>query len=323
MATFFDTNKYSSSTSTADWMALGHDGDDAMIIGGSGKLILSASNGQIHASGAITIGLEPENKNYSIRAVNTPLILSSSTTSIVALSASMDLLNTDKAYHVRSNNSHLILSSTVGSVVAVSSSMDFVNSDKAYHFRAVNSYLILSSSVGSVVYISGSLRSSGSVTITGSVSINDGLSSSVLSFPVDAVSKLSHIRANNSHLIFSSSVGSVIYISGSLRSSGSVTITGSVSVNDGLSGSTFSFPVDAVSTFSHVRANSSHLVLSSSVGSLVRISSALGALNTTTADLPGGDIPVFSGAIMWDTTRKCLRVYSAEGWVAIATGSAA
>lgn len=50
---------------------------------------------------------------------------------------------------------HLILSSSKGSVVAFSSSQDFPNSDKAYHIRAVNSHLILSSSAGGVVAMSG------------------------------------------------------------------------------------------------------------------------------------------------------------------------
>lgn len=62
----------------------------------------------------------------------------------------------------------LILSSSNGSVVVISSSMDFPNGDKNYHLRSVNTDLILSSSKTSQITVSGSLS------ITGSVTINSG-----------------------------------------------------------------------------------------------------------------------------------------------------
>ena len=153
------------------------------------------------------------------------------------------------------NNSlgHLILSSSLGSFVQISASLklsgsghaitgtlslldgisasyyDARNTTSNYHFRAVSSHLILSSSAGSIITVSGSLKVSGSTSITGSLSTNDGLSASVLAFPLDAVS--THVRAVNSRLILSSSAGSVVYVSGSLIASGSKhTITGTLSL---------------------------------------------------------------------------------------------
>jgi hypothetical protein len=52
-------------------------------------------------------------------------------------------------------DSNLILSSAIGSIIAASGSLDFPNGDKRYHIRAVNNHLILSSSAGSTVAISG------------------------------------------------------------------------------------------------------------------------------------------------------------------------
>src|SRR3990167_1310689 len=116
------------------------------------------------------------------------------------------------------NNSlgRLIFSSTIGSIVALSASQDFVNADKPWHIRAVNSHLILSSSVGSIVSVSGSLFASGSShSITGTLSLLDGISASYY----DARNTTSnyHFRAVNSHLIFSSSSGSKVTVSGTLN----------------------------------------------------------------------------------------------------------
>ncbi|MDP3763675.1 MAG: hypothetical protein Q8Q92_03440 [bacterium] len=215
------------------------------------------------------------------------------------------------------NNSlgHLILSSSVGSVVAVSGALDLNQTNQAYHLRSVNNSLILSSSFNSAVYISGNLQASGSGhAITGSLGLFDGIDErSVGSY---------HLRSVNSFLILSSSAGSYVYISGSLFASGSKhTITGSVSISDNLSASAINFPVDAVSTLSHIRASNSHLILSSSAGSIIAHSGALGSQRLTTATLPVA-VDILTGSIVWDDTRKTLKIYGPEGWTPIITGSA-
>ena len=187
-------------------------------------------------------------RNHHINATQGHLILSSSAGSVVALSSSLyasgsshsitgtlrvnpnlDLPNANAAYHIRAVNSNLILSSSAGSVVVLSSSLyasgsshvmtgtlrvdpnlDLSNAGSSYHVRAVNSYLILSSSAGSVVALSSSLYASGSShSITGTFRIdpNIDLSNAGSSY---------HVRAVNSNLILSSSVDSVVAISGVL-----------------------------------------------------------------------------------------------------------
>ena len=490
MAFIFSTTKYSGNVTTSAWLATGHDGDDAMIIGGSGKLILSASNGTIHLSGALDVGLVPDNKAYHVRSIGSPLILSSSGGgSFVYASGN---LTVSEALLVKGDtvlsgnvvvggqlydlNSNLILSSSVGSIIAASSSLDFPNIDKAYHIRAVNSNLVFSSSVGSTIYISGNLQASGSHTLTGSVSINDNLSLTldgpysirnsvshlILSSTVGSVVAFSasedfvntdkpyHIRAVNSNLILSSTAGSSIYVSGSLfigsgsgipptlffgsgsdefgrikaaTTAGGIefldkggatgkrisaaniflngnVVLGSANMLQGLRASekyvmagnnsnadssvfaerygfsvgttTIDCAIEQYNTGSlyfsssigqckidvpggvftstgslilsssggsivalsasqdftntdktyHIRSVNNHLILSSTIGSVVKVSGALSVDTVATANLLVG-ADTLSGAIMWDTTRKCLRVYSAEGWVAIATGSTA
>lgn len=87
----------------------------------------------------------------------------------------------NKNYHLLAPNSNLILSSAVGSVIAVSGSLDLPQTDKAYHIRAVNSHLILSSSAGSVVFISGTVKSTSgySGSLSGSVDVSSGRLSNV------------------------------------------------------------------------------------------------------------------------------------------------
>ncbi|MDP3763662.1 MAG: hypothetical protein Q8Q92_03375 [bacterium] len=265
MAFSFSSTKYSTNVTTSNWAAYGHDGADAMLIGGSGKLILSASNGVIHLSGSTDIGINPLTKNYHLRTVGSPLILSSSSGSRVYVSGSItaeeDLLvkgdtvlsgNVVVGGQLYDLNSNLILSSSVGSVIAASGSLDFPNIDKTYHIRAVNSQLILSSSTHSSVMISGSR----------------------LVFTDDAPGG-GNIVNRGGHLILTSSAGSTITISGSLFASGSAhTITGSLNLFDGIN--------EQSAGSYHLRAVDSHLILSSSAGSTVTISGNLQASGSHT-----------------------------------------
>ena len=243
MSFLFSTTKYSSDVTTSNWLAVGHDSVDGIILNGTGKLILSASNGIIHLSGALDVGLAPDNKAYHLRTLASHLIFSSSGGSVVALSASQDFVNSDKAYHLRTVNSHLILSSSGGSYVYASGNLTveqalLVKGDTVLSGNVVvggqlydlNSNLILSSSIGSIVALSAS---------------QDFVNSD----------KAYHIRAVNSHLIFSSSAGSVVALSASEDF------------------------VNSDKTY-HVRAVNSHLILSSAVGSVVALSSSEDYVNS-------------------------------------------
>src|SRR3990167_5226098 len=241
-----------------------------MILGGSGKLILSASNGITHLSGALDIGLVPDNKAYHVRSIGGPLILSSSgggsfvyasgnLTVAEALLVKGDTVlsgNVVVGGQLYDLNSNLILSSSVGSVIAASGSLDFPNSDKTYHIRSVNDKLILSSSAGSAVYISGNLQASGSHTFTGSLNLFDGIDEQSLG--------AYHLRSVNDKLILSSSAGSAIYISGNFQASGSHTLTGSLNLFDGID-------EQSLGAY-HLRSVNNSLILSSSNNSAVYIS---------------------------------------------------
>ena len=299
----------------------GHDGADGSIKTGAGKLILSSSANVIHVSASLDLGLVPES-SYHIRAVNADLVLSSSAGSYVYISgnltAEQDFLvkgdsvlsgNVVVGGQIYDLNSNLILSSSVGYVIAASGSLDFPQTDKTYHIRAVNSHLILSSSVGSKIVFSSSinllqndLSGAGDIvagnaggpiiknvaadklvptlipdrsdpdTGIGRAGANDivfiaggqdgigilsasatgitaRISGSLDFIQLDNNNKAYHLCSVNSHLILSSTVGSIIALSSNLY-----------------------FPVDAPSDDAHITANNSHLILSSSAGSAITFS---------------------------------------------------
>lgn len=309
MAFFFSSTKYSSNVSSANWLASGHDGTDAMLIGGTGKLIISASNGIHHISGSVDLGLSPDNKAYHIRTLAGPLILSSSGGgSFVYASGNMTV---EQALLVKGDsvlsgnvvvggqlydlNSNLILSSSVGSVIAASGSLDLPNSDKAYHIRAVNSFLIFSSSAGSVVSLSGVLNiedttknysikaTNGHLILSSSAGSTVAFSSALdIIEPVNTIKNYS-IRSTTGDLILSSTSTSNISISGGLR------MISQTNRNFHIAGSNdliFSSTVGNI-TFSGAcdienngkpydfRNKNSHLILTSSVGSIIAASSSL------------------------------------------------
>ena len=173
--------------------------------------------------------------------------------------------------------------------------------------RSDNSHLVLSSSAGSLIAISGAIVfPSEGPNAANLIARNSHL---ILSSTVGSVVALSasqdfptsdkpwHVRAVNSHLILSSTVGSVVALSSNLY-----------------------FPVDAPDQLAHITAVNSHLILSSTLGSVIRASGALGAQDLTTATLPTADVTL-SGSIVWDSTRKALKVYGPEGWTVLATGT--
>ena len=70
----------------------------------------------------------------------------------------------------------------------------------------------------------------------------------------------------------------------------------------------------------HVRSVNNHLVLSSSVGSIITMSGALKVHRQTLASFPTGDDNL-SGSLLWDTTSKQLYLYGPAGWQSFASGS--
>jgi len=164
-----------------------------------------------------------------------------------------------------------------------------------------DSNMILSSAVGSVIAASG-----------------------VLEFPLDADADSAHVIANNTPLIFSSTAGSFIYVSGSakigdelhfpsdaLPTSAHVIASGSNLILSSTAGSfvyisgsqkigeELHFPSDALPTSAHVIASSSYLILSSTAGSFVHVSGSeklLGELHFPSDALAGSAHIVASGS---------------------------
>lgn len=222
--------------------------------------------------------------------LNSNLILSSAVGSVIAASGSLDFPQTDKAYHVRAVNSHLILSSSAGSVVALSASQDFVNSDKNYHIRAVNSHLILSSSAGSRVTVSGNIHLA---------------SSSSLLLDADGDTKIDGGSVNNTIVFYTGNSQRANLAAGGLTMASTRTIVmTNGSIYDGSGHLILSSTVGSVVALSasqdfansdktyHIRAVNSDLVLSSSATSVVALSSALdfqniGNKNYTTVNRSG------------------------------------
>ena len=71
-----------------------------------------------------------------------------------------------------------------------------------------------------------------------------------------------------------------------------------------------------------ISTTSGHLILSSTAGSMVYVSGALGPQRVTTATLPPATTDVFTGSIVWDDTRKTMKIYGPLGWTPILTGAA-
>lgn len=172
--------------------------------------------------------------------------------------------------------------------------------------------------------------------------------SSSLDFP--NTDKTYHIRATRSHLILSSSVGSVIQVSGALKIIGGKTIVQGLGVNgspdlyssaDATSGLMFSngtvtlvagganilqaaaagvTQVNGTSfnITSNLIASNACMILSSSTGSAIAISGALRVFNNTTGSLAAPPI----GSVIWNTTTNQLAVYNGAKWFPLASGAA-
>lgn len=219
---------------------------------------------------------------------------------------------------INNSVSHLILSSTAGSIIAASSTLYFPNADKSYHINAPNSHLILNSDIG-ITAVSGNLKvlsvafipklrgwqnsavdrinmetsdsifyryDSADVTINETMRFASGsrhgyqslFSGSIVFGGVGRI--LSHVASDNSHLILSSSAGSVIAMSSSVA-----------------------FP--NVDRPYHINSLNSHLILSSSAGSYVTVSGGFQILSTAT-----NPFVVMSGTKARITTTQ----YGVQSW---------
>jgi autotransporter translocation and assembly factor TamB len=168
-------------------------------------------------------------------------------------------------------------------------------------------------------------------TLTGSVALSGNLS-----LAPDA-----RITANASHLILSSSGGSKVTVSGGLNvtdTSPAIQLAAAGRIKAGTLGG---FLVGHQSTDGRtailnnadtaivyfdaatnaVVGQTAHLILSSSAGSQVKVSGALTPLRLTTATLLAGTDPL-TGSLVWDDTRKTLKIYGPLGWCPILTGTA-
>lgn len=296
-------------------------------------------SGTLTTSGSISLG-------SSVFDVDSFLELSSSAGSVVSFSASADFPNSDKNYHIRANNSHLILSSSAGSIVALSSNLQFpVDApEQSAHILAKNSHLILSSSTGTV-YVSGAISVKSGGTLLGGLAINRSANGAA-NITIATTANCFFINQNADGMFdcqagatfrwsattncsqakdtqFRRVTAGIIGMSGSAGHSGITSDSGHLILSSTLGSvvilsSSQDFP-NADKPY-HVRAVNSHLVLSSSAGSIVSMSGALKMHRQTLASFPTGDDNL-SGSLMWDTTSKQLYVYTAAGWLQLASGS--
>ncbi|KKQ98809.1 MAG: hypothetical protein UT24_C0036G0007 [Candidatus Woesebacteria bacterium GW2011_GWB1_39_12] len=174
-------------------------------------------------------------------------------------------------------NSNLILSSAVGSIIAASGSIDFTNTDKNYHIRAVNSHLILSSSVGSVIAVSGAFHfkgiTAGTQMFSAEANLASGYPTLIFNNSTTAPNILPH-RTNTGTGIGSSIASQIDFWLGA-AGAGQKTMFISGSGELVLSGN---LPGQV-----KITAKESHLILSSSVGSIIALSASQDFANSDTA----------------------------------------
>jgi hypothetical protein len=153
------------------------------------------------------------------------------------------------------------------------------------------------------------------------------------------------VTNNAGHLILSSSAGSFVTVSGTLAittsSSLAISVPSGARFKANLGASLGGFLIGHQSTNGRVAVlneaetailyldaatntiagQTSHLILSSTVGSVIKMSGAIGAHRATTATLPAG-AEIMTGTILWDDTRKTMKIYGPQGWTPILTGTA-
>lgn len=210
---------------------------NGLAVGNANDGDANAVNSKLTVSGSI--GLWNAN-NSSLHAFNSHLILSSAVGSIVAVSSSLDFPNFDKNYHIRSVNSDLILSSSTG-ICSFSGSTIQINPrvgaatlqllQSGSSSGAIQLLNLTSNFLASIAFVSsGKIRfftegngtTSKAVISSGGLAVGNGLFDPTERLTVSgninlSDQTLSTIYANNNHLILSSSAGSFVTVSGSLK----------------------------------------------------------------------------------------------------------
>ena len=237
----FQSNTGNEVTGSTNFFTINRLDSQGIFLNSSGSLILSSSAGSVVALSASTDFVNSD-KPYHIRSVNSHLILSSSAGSIVAFSSSADFKNSDKNYHIRAINSHLILSSSAGSITTVSGTMTIFNDVGVDGLLITGSSasrkgIIIRAPVGQQASIilgegTGDIWQIGKQTDNTWFLYNSELSTNVLVASASNIGPAAGKLVNTTqHLIFSSSAGSIVFISSSLIASGTQhSFTGSVSI---------------------------------------------------------------------------------------------
>jgi hypothetical protein len=155
------------------------------------------------------------------------LILSSSLGSVIAASGSLDLVNTDKAYHIRAVNSDLILSSSAGSYIVASGNIAVATISGACIPNVAASLSVptlcptrqdLTTGLGhslNVAYPALAFIVQGGAWWTITYTGNLGSNNTNCTF-----TSRGKIINDVAPLILSSSAGSIVYISGNLKTNG-------------------------------------------------------------------------------------------------------
>lgn len=224
-----------------------------------------------------------------------------------------DILLASAASKIYNSAGHLILSSSVGSRITVSGSLLVTDlSTVTTRGPIVNDtgHLILSSSVGSIVAVSGNLKVTGDVS-SANLDSRYVLTSSYTAVQVtgsdnffvnDVLTVSGSITNPVGNLILSSSVGSLVTVSGSLRALTNIIARGLIGNDSGhliLSSSAsviaFSASADFVNTDKnyHLTSRGSHLILSSSA-STIAVSGNLKVIGGTVWN-PVGQLILSSG----------------------------
>lgn len=255
--------------------------------------------GSLITSGSIRIGEE-------ITDTNSHLVLSSSAGSIVSVSGALNVLGVVPATSnglVLSSLSRIASAANTGKILIGHAGVD---GRVAVMNNAETSTLLLNSVQGTISHISQVLILSGGMSGTSGENV---VISGSLAFTGGSIGAALSVRRT---------AGTV---SGNYMTVGAVG-TSYFTVQEAAPRITIAGSDVALSTAGVTIYNSAAtLLLSSSVGSIVRISSSLGLHSRTTATLPAGTDEL-SGSILWMSDTKRAVIYGANGWRFIATGSA-
>lgn len=234
-----------------------------------------------------------------------------------------------KNYHILAPSSHLVLSSAVGSQVSISGNLWIQNGlliAQSADETGVNiGGTFYSSSIA--IHVEGTddpaellvHRHSNNVNFGGHLVLarsrgTDASESAVQSG--DRVGRIACVACDGTNYQF---IGQVDFVAdGNITP---ISSPGRISF--------FTTPTNSISEIERIRIDSNgqlvspnqHLILSSSVGSIIRLSGALTIHQETTTNLPANSTPM-TGTILWDSTRKTMKVYGPMGWTPILTGSA-